>query len=110
MAPHHARSAFALAQRVKIHVRRRYQLPARHYADTTFRVPQPRGALIMASNAQPSATSVTRERIEEFLYAEADLLDNWRLSEWLALFDPEATGYFMPTTDLPDGDPATTSI
>ena len=34
----------------------------------------------------------------------ADLFNNWRLREWLALFDPEATGYFMPTTDLPDGD------
>jgi p-cumate 2,3-dioxygenase beta subunit len=48
---------------------------------------------------------VTRQQVEDFLYAEADLLDTWRLREWLALFDPEASGYYMPTTDLPDGDP-----
>jgi p-cumate 2,3-dioxygenase beta subunit len=59
----------------------------------------------MPSTAQRSATSVTRQHVEDFLFAEADLLDNWRLREWLALFDPEASGYYMPTTDLPDGDP-----
>jgi p-cumate 2,3-dioxygenase subunit beta len=59
----------------------------------------------MANDARRQHGGVTRERIEDFLYAEADLLDNWRLDEWFALFDPAATGYFMPTTDLPDGDP-----
>lgn len=49
--------------------------------------------------------SVTRQQVEEFLYAEADLLDSWRLDEWLKLFDQERGGYSMPTTDLPDGDP-----
>jgi p-cumate 2,3-dioxygenase subunit beta len=47
---------------------------------------------------------ITRERVEDFLYAEAALLDAWRLDEWLALFDPERGGYYMPTTDHPDGD------
>ena len=61
----------------------------------------------MPSTAQRPETSVTRQQVEDFLIAEADLLDNWRLREWLALFDPEATGYYMPTTDLPDGDPGT---
>jgi p-cumate 2,3-dioxygenase beta subunit len=60
---------------------------------------------MMTNDARGPNDGVTRERIEDFLFAEADLLDNWRLNEWLALFDPEATGYFMPTTDLPDGDP-----
>jgi p-cumate 2,3-dioxygenase beta subunit len=59
----------------------------------------------MPSTAQRPASSVTRQQVEEFLFAEADLLDTWRLREWLALFDSEATGYYMPTTDLPDGDP-----
>jgi p-cumate 2,3-dioxygenase beta subunit len=49
-------------------------------------------------------TTITRERVEDFLYAEAALLDEWRLDEWLALFDPERGGYYMPTTDHPDGD------
>lgn len=42
--------------------------------------------------------------IERFLYAEADLLDEWRLPEWLELFVPEGV-YLVPSTDLPDGDP-----
>src|SRR5215475_13934780 len=29
---------------------------------------------------------VTRDQIEEFLFEEADLLDSWRLPEWLTLF------------------------
>ena len=58
----------------------------------------------MPSNAQRSASSVTRQQVEDFLIFEADLLDHWRLREWLALFDPRATGYYMPTTDLPEGD------
>jgi p-cumate 2,3-dioxygenase beta subunit len=48
--------------------------------------------------------TITREQIEDFLYAEAALLDEWRLDEWLALFDPDNGGYYMPTTDHPDGD------
>ena len=42
--------------------------------------------------------------VERFFYWEADLLDEWRLDEWLALFLPDAT-YEVPTTDKPDGKP-----
>lgn len=42
--------------------------------------------------------------IEQYLYREADLLDDWRLPEWLELFLPEGQ-YLVPSTDLPDGDP-----
>ena len=45
-----------------------------------------------------------REEVENFLYQEAALLDEWRLDEWLALFTPDAR-YVVPTTDLPEGDP-----
>jgi p-cumate 2,3-dioxygenase subunit beta len=45
-----------------------------------------------------------RELVEEFLYQEAALLDQWRLDEWLALFTADGR-YLVPTTDLPDGDP-----
>jgi p-cumate 2,3-dioxygenase beta subunit len=45
-----------------------------------------------------------RAAVEDFLYYEAALLDEWRLDEWLALFVPEAR-YVVPTTDLPEGDP-----
>ena len=53
------------------------------------------------------AVAVTREQVENFLFDEADLLDTWKLNEWLALFDPERGGYYMPTMDAPDSDPAT---
>lgn len=52
----------------------------------------------------PHGGDLARE-VERFFYWEADLLDGWRLDEWLALFLPEAT-YEVPTTDEPDGDPA----
>jgi p-cumate 2,3-dioxygenase subunit beta len=45
-----------------------------------------------------------REEVEDFLYQEAALLDQWRLDEWLALFTADAR-YVVPTTDLPEGDP-----
>ena len=45
-----------------------------------------------------------RETVEDFLYHEAALLDEWRLDEWLALFTADAR-YVVPTTDLPEGDP-----
>jgi p-cumate 2,3-dioxygenase beta subunit len=45
-----------------------------------------------------------RAAVEEFLYHEAALLDEWRLDEWLALFTDDAR-YVVPTTDLPEGDP-----
>ncbi|MGW3167862.1 aromatic-ring-hydroxylating dioxygenase subunit beta [Streptomyces sp. NPDC001142] len=52
--------------------------------------------------ARPEADLV--RAVEEFLYAEADLLDEWRLHEWLALFS-ETGRYLIPATDKPDGDP-----
>jgi p-cumate 2,3-dioxygenase subunit beta len=42
--------------------------------------------------------------VEDFLYLEAELLDEWRLHEWLALF-AENGRYLIPSTDKPDGDP-----
>jgi p-cumate 2,3-dioxygenase subunit beta len=52
------------------------------------------------------AGSLTRGQIEDFLYREAELLDSWRLDEWLQLFDPNAK-YEVPCNDSPDGDPMT---
>ncbi|MDR7254205.1 p-cumate 2,3-dioxygenase beta subunit [Nocardioides sp. BE266] len=51
----------------------------------------------------PADTRLSSE-IEHYLYREADLLDDWRLPEWLELFLPEGQ-YLVPSTDLPDGDP-----
>ncbi|HEY2659584.1 MAG TPA: aromatic-ring-hydroxylating dioxygenase subunit beta [Caulobacteraceae bacterium] len=48
----------------------------------------------------------TRAEVEDFLYAEASLLDEWRLDEWFALFAEGAT-YQAPTAGAPeDDDPA----
>jgi len=49
--------------------------------------------------------SVLRAEVERFLYDDAELLDQWRLHEWLALFAPSGE-YLVPSTDLPEGDPA----
>ena len=51
-----------------------------------------------------STSSELRAVIEDFLFYEADLLDNWRLDIWLKLFTEECT-YLIPATDRPDGDP-----
>jgi p-cumate 2,3-dioxygenase beta subunit len=47
-----------------------------------------------------------RSRVEDFLYAEAALLDEWRLDDWLRLLTLDAR-YEVPSTDRPAGRPAT---
>ena len=51
--------------------------------------------------------SVTRQEVEDFLYHEAALLDEWRLDEWLALLTDDAR-YRVPSNDAPSGDPGDT--
>ena len=46
-----------------------------------------------------------KNEIEAFLFEEAELLDTWRLHEWLELLSGEARN-LVPATDLPDGDPS----
>lgn len=48
------------------------------------------------TSANTSSGSVTRSEIEDFLFLEAELLDEWQLDEWLALFQEGAT-YEVPT-------------
>jgi p-cumate 2,3-dioxygenase beta subunit len=45
-----------------------------------------------------------QQEIEQFLYREAQLLDEWRLDEWLKLTTDDVV-YHVPATDAPDGDP-----
>ena len=54
-----------------------------------------------------SAADLTRGEVEDFLYEEAALLDEWRLAEWHALFTEDAS-YRVPSTDLPDAEPDNT--
>jgi p-cumate 2,3-dioxygenase beta subunit len=52
------------------------------------------------------AVGVSRQQVEDFLYAEAALLDAWSLDDWLLLFDEDAK-YEVPCNDAPDGNPDT---
>jgi p-cumate 2,3-dioxygenase beta subunit len=61
----------------------------------------------MAAMAAQQLQIITRAMVEDFLYEEAALLDEWRLQEWLDLLTEDAT-YEVPATDSPDGDPHTT--
>jgi p-cumate 2,3-dioxygenase subunit beta len=51
-----------------------------------------------------SATEVpSRQEVEDLLFREAALLDEWRLEEWLELL-AEGAIYQVPPTDVPEGD------
>ena len=52
----------------------------------------------MNTSAIPS-----RQEVEDFLYREAALLDEWRLDEWQELLTEDAI-YQVPPTDVPEGD------
>jgi p-cumate 2,3-dioxygenase beta subunit len=55
--------------------------------------------------ARATAARISRAQVEEFLFHEAALLDEWRLDEWLALLSADAR-YEVPSNDRPDADPA----
>ena len=50
---------------------------------------------------------ITRQEIEDLLFTEAALLDEWRLDEWLELLTDDAI-YQVPPTDAPNADAANT--
>ena len=50
--------------------------------------------------------TVTRAEVEDLLFHEAELLDEWDLDTWLTLYT-EDSHYVVPATDTPDGNPAT---
>ncbi len=52
-------------------------------------------------------TTITRQQVEDFLYAEAALLDAWKLDEWLMLLTEDAV-YRVPSNDKPASDPKDT--
>jgi len=55
-----------------------------------------------------SALTVSRAELEDFFFAEAALLDAWKLQEWLALFTEDARYLVPPAGAGDDADPATT--
>ncbi len=44
--------------------------------------------------------AITRSDVEDLLFKEAELLDDWMLEQWLELYTDDAT-YAVPSTDLP---------
>ena len=51
-----------------------------------------------------SASLLLQHEVEQLLYLEARLLDDWKLDTWLSLYTADAR-YVVPPTDLPGGDP-----
>ena len=49
------------------------------------------------------AATASRQEIEDFLFHEADLLDRWKLDDWLALMTEDAA-YYVPPNDKPEAD------
>lgn len=58
----------------------------------------------VGATAIANIADVGRPQVEDLLYLEARLLDEWRLDEWLQLYTRDAR-YVVPATDTPDGDP-----
>jgi p-cumate 2,3-dioxygenase subunit beta len=50
----------------------------------------------------------SRQEVEDLLYREAGLLDEWRLEEWLEMLTDDAI-YQVPSTDAPEGDARNTA-
>lgn len=48
-----------------------------------------------------SGSAITRHEAEDLFYREAQLLDAWKLDEWMALLTDDA-GYYIPPNDKPD--------
>jgi p-cumate 2,3-dioxygenase beta subunit len=51
----------------------------------------------------PVAPGITRAQVEDFLYHEAALLDEWRLDAWQELLTEDAC-YYVPSNDQPESD------
>jgi p-cumate 2,3-dioxygenase beta subunit len=51
----------------------------------------------------PFTDAVSRAEVEDLFYHEAELLDAWKLDDWLKLLTDDAT-YYVPPNDKPDAD------
>src|SRR5580658_1454530 len=61
------------------------------------------GANPREERSMSTVTLPTRQEVEDLLYREAALLDEWRLEEWLEILTDDAI-YQVPSTDAPEGD------
>ena len=53
----------------------------------------------MVMSTAATLQTISRADVEDFLFAEVDLIDAWKLPEWLELFTDDAH-YFVPSTDV----------
>jgi p-cumate 2,3-dioxygenase beta subunit len=58
----------------------------------------------MSAALETPLARITRSDVEDFLYREAELLDDWELDTWLTLWTEDAR-YVIPCTDDRNGDP-----
>jgi len=56
------------------------------------------------AETNPVAVGVSRSEVEDFLYLEAAILDDWDLDGWLELLCDDAS-YLVPPNEAPDADP-----
>jgi p-cumate 2,3-dioxygenase beta subunit len=56
----------------------------------------------MNDTSMPAPVKLTRAEAEDFLFMEADLLDEWKLDAWLLLLTEDAE-YFVPSNDALQG-------
>lgn len=57
----------------------------------------------MSADVSVANAVVSRAEVEDFLFHEAMLLDEWRLNEWEELLADDATYYVPPNDDLQGG-------
>ena len=58
----------------------------------------------MSAGESLVSKGASREEVENFLFLEAELLDQWRLDEWEELLADDAV-YQIPSNDCPEGTP-----
>ena len=58
-----------------------------------------------SSNAANAMSAISRSEIEDFLFFEADLLDDWELLRWAQLFTDDGV-YLIPPFSDPNADRA----
>src|ERR1700726_655188 len=61
------------------------------------------GRTVREESSMSAIALPSRNEVEDLLYREAALLDEWRLEEWLELLTDDAV-YQVPATDVPEGD------
>ena len=63
----------------------------------------------MTTTLNSPLARLTRSDAEDFLFREAELLDDWELDTWLTLWTDDAR-YVIPSTDDRDGDPGSALV